>query len=73
MKIFAIMALFLLLMLVDLPKIIKKTSGKLKYLIVYGFIITLGFTISLLQAIEKAPTSPAKTIEFIVKAIIGGM
>ncbi len=73
MKIFGIIAIFIMLIMIDIPTIIKKTSGKLKYLIVYSFIITIGFTISVLQAIEKTPTSPSKAIEFIIKGIIGGM
>jgi hypothetical protein len=71
MKVIGLIGLFIIITLIDMPAIIKKTEGRWKFLIIYGFIIITGFTISLLQIIKKAPISPSQIIEGIIKGFIG--
>lgn len=73
MKIFGLVAIFLIVAVIDIPYIAKKTTGKLKCFAAYGFILITGFSISLLQVIEHAPVSPSKVIQTIVKGIMGDL
>lgn len=71
MQIAALIAVYILIVLIDIPSLIPKTSGSKSKVITYCFILIIAFTISLLLLIKKAPTSPSKIIEAIVKDIMG--
>lgn len=71
MVILGIIAAFITITLIDIPSIVKKSKHRVKYIGLYAFILVIGFTISLLQVIDKAPASPANVIESIIKGIIG--
>lgn len=72
MKIFGLIAAFIILALIDLPVIIKKDKGsKLKYFVVCSIILIIGFIISLLQITGNRPPSPSLFIQIIIKGIMG--
>ncbi len=71
MDILGIIATFIIITLVDIPSIIKKSKHRVKYIGFYAFIIGIGLTISLIQVMDKAPASPTKVIESIIKGILG--
>lgn len=59
---------YILMLLIDFSSLYKEKKGK-KIFIIYFSLIFIGFTISLLQIIDKAPPSPAIYIERIVRSI----
>lgn len=59
---------YILMLLVDFPSLFKE-KGRKKIFMVYLSLVTIGFTISLLQIIDKAPPSPAIYIEKVVRSI----
>ncbi|GAB6136907.1 hypothetical protein [Halanaerobaculum tunisiense] len=62
---------FFIVVLVDLPGLIKKEKrGRVMFL--YFFLLFLGFMISFLQMIDKAPTNPTIITRKIVRLILGG-
>lgn len=63
--------LFLIIILVDLRHLLKK-ENMIKYMLLYFFLLAIGFTISLFEILDKAPTSPAIIIEKIVKYVVPG-
>ncbi len=65
----ALIIVFILIIMVDISGLIK-TNKRLKTMIVYFSLITMGFVISLLQVIDKKPVSPSVIIEKIVKIFI---
>lgn len=67
--IIGLIAAFCIVLLIDIPGLLK-TNNRIKTTIVYIFLIAAGFTISLLLVTDKAPVSPAKIIENIVKFIL---
>lgn len=71
MVILGVIAIFVTITLIDMPSIVKKSKHRVKYAVFYAFILVIGFTISLMQVMDKAPASPAKVIETIIKGIIG--
>jgi NADH:ubiquinone oxidoreductase subunit H len=71
MVVLGIIAAFIIIALIDIPSIVNKSKNRLKYIVFYAFILAIGFTISLLQVINKAPASPSKVIESIIKGITG--
>lgn len=71
MVVLGMIAAFITIALIDIPSIVKKSKHRVKYIGFYAFILVIGFTISLLQVIDKAPVSPAKVIESIIKRIMG--
>lgn len=73
MKIFGLIAIFLIIVVIDIPYIAKKITGKHRCFAAYGFILITGFIISILQVIERAPVSPSKVIQTIVKGIMGDL
>ncbi len=73
MKIFGLVVTFVIIAAIDIPSMAKKTTGKFKYFVVYGFILIISFAISLLQFVGKAPASPSTFIQNIVKGIMGDM
>jgi len=66
-----LMAIYLLILLIDLAALIENRS-KIKTLAAYCILMVIGFTISLLQIIDKAPPSPILIIEKAVKIVSGG-
>ncbi len=62
---------FILIAAIDIPSVMKKKTGKVKYLVLIGLIVIIGFTVSLLQIGGKAPISPSKIIEYLVKVVLG--
>lgn len=71
MKVLGLTLIFVLIAIINITSIIKKTTEKVKYIVTYVFILAMSFIVSLLQVVEKSPTSPSKVIETIVKGIIG--
>ncbi|KNY25600.1 hypothetical protein [Pseudobacteroides cellulosolvens] len=71
MDILGVIVMFGTIALIDIPSIVKKSKHRVKYVGFYAFIIGIGFAISLLQVSGKAPASPAKVIESVIKGIIG--
>ncbi|MBS4539332.1 hypothetical protein GOQ27_12725 [Clostridium sp. D2Q-11] len=67
--ILGLIVIFLILIIIDIPYILKKKSAN-RILIVYSLLMIVGFTMSLLQIIDKIPKSPVVLIEKIVTAII---
>ncbi|QVK18389.1 hypothetical protein KHQ81_01345 [Mycoplasmatota bacterium] len=65
----ALIGVFLLVIIIDISGLMK-TNQRLKTMIVYFTLLTLGFIISLLQVIDKKPVSPSIIIEKIVKYFI---
>lgn len=63
-----LIAIFVIIILIDIPGILK-TNKKIKTMVIYFFLMAAGFVISLLLIIDKAPTSPSKIIERIVKSV----
>ena len=64
-----LICIFIVVILVDYPSLTKadkKTNST------YFLLLILGFTISVLQIIDKAPPSPAIIIEEIVRTIVKG-
>lgn len=61
---------FVILVLIDLPTLLK-ANHRMKTIIVYTVLMITGFTISLLLVIGKKPVSPSQIIEKIVKGLIG--
>jgi hypothetical protein len=66
-----LIAVFCIVILIDMPGLLK-TNHRIKGMIIYFFLLTTGFTISLLQMMDKAPISPSKIIENMIKFIIPG-
>lgn len=69
-KIVGVIAGFLIIILLDIPTLLK-TNQRKKTAIIYFVLISVGFTISLLLVLDKAPTSPSILIEDIIKNISG--
>jgi hypothetical protein len=67
--IIGLIAIFSVIGFIDLPGLLK-TNQRVKTMIVYFFLLAAGLTISILQLLEKAPVSPAKIIEKMVKFIV---
>jgi len=66
-----LLAVYLLIFLLDL-KVLIEERRETKALAAYFILLSLGFVISLLQIIDKAPPSPAHIIEKAVKFVLGG-
>lgn len=64
-----LIAIFIVVVLIDY-RTLSNTNKKEKVIIIYIFLMFLGFVISLLQIIDKAPPSPAIIIEKIVGTIV---
>jgi len=60
---------FIVVLSIDFP-ILSKQKRKVKVLVSYITLLSVGFIMSLLQIIHKAPPSPITYIEKIVKAIV---
>jgi len=67
--IIGLIAIFGVVVLIDLPGLLK-TNQRAKTMIVYFFLLSAGLTISILQLLDKAPVSPAKVIEKMVKFVV---
>lgn len=63
-----ILAVFIILVLYDLPKFIRKKEPA-KVFFVYVLLMAASLTVSLLLAANKRPASPAQWIEWILKMI----
>lgn len=72
MKVFGLIAAFALIIIGDFMTIANKTN-RIRYIAVCGFIFLLSLIVSLLLVTGKAPISPARLIENIVKGMSGGM
>lgn len=64
-----LIAIFIVVILIDY-NVLSNTNKKERAIITYAFLMFLGFVISLLQIIDKAPPSPAIIIEQIVSTIV---
>lgn len=71
MKSIGIIALFILVVCIDMPNILKKATGKGKTISAYGIIILAAVVISLLQASGKKTDSPSDLIGNVIKGIFG--
>lgn len=67
--IIVLIAIFGVVVLIDLPGLLK-TNQRANTMIVYFFLLSAGLTISILQLLDKAPVSPAKVIEKMVKFVV---
>jgi len=63
-----LIALFIVVILID-ARSLMNTNKKKKSIFLYFSLISIGFTMSVLQVIDKAPPSPAVFIEKIVRSI----
>ena len=63
-----ILALFLILVLYDLQRFIRKKE-QARVFIIYIFLMAASLTVSLLLAAGKRPSSPAQWIEGILKTM----
>lgn len=61
---------YFVVLLVDLNSLVRVKYNRRRTFIVYFGLLGLGFIISLLQIIDKAPPSPALYIESLVKLIV---
>jgi len=59
---------YIVMILVDFRGLVN-SEKKLRTMSVYFTLVTIGFTISILQIIQKEPPSPAIFIEGIVRSI----
>jgi len=62
-------AAYLGIMLMDLPVIVKSNKLK-KTIIIYLVILSISFTITLLQALDKTPMSPSDAIAKVIDTFI---
>ncbi|OPJ55382.1 hypothetical protein [Alkalithermobacter paradoxus] len=63
---------YLVIILIDISDLLK-SKEKMKVISIYFSLVIIGFTISYLQIIGKAPTSPSILIENMVRSIMGGI
>lgn len=63
-----VLTVFSILMLYDLPALIKHKEPA-RVIAVYIFLMAVSLIVSLLLAVDKAPSSPAKWIEWMLKMI----
>ena len=70
--VFLLILAFIVIVLIDLRELLK-TDHRIKTMLIYFFLLSVGFTISLLQIIDRAPTSPTVIIEKVVNSILGGL
>ncbi len=70
--VFLLILAFIIIVLIDLRELLK-TDHRIKTMLIYFFLLSVGFTISLLQIIDRAPTSPTVIIEKVVNSILGGL
>ena len=70
--VFLLILVFITIVLIDLRGLLK-TDHRIKTMLIYFFLLSVGFTISLLQIIDRAPTSPTVVIEKIVNSFLGGL
>ncbi|MCG8515406.1 MAG: hypothetical protein MI740_14805 [Halanaerobiales bacterium] len=70
--VFLLILAFIMIVLIDLRELLK-TDHRIKTMLIYFFLLSVGFTISLLQIIDRAPTSPTVIIEKVVNSILGGL
>jgi len=70
-QVLGVAAIFGAIVLLDLRSLLQ-TNNRIKTMIIYFFLIALGFTISLLYIIGQAPPSPAVLMERIIRLIIPG-
>lgn len=63
-----ILAVFIILVLYDLTKFIRKKEPA-KVFFIYVLLMAASLTVSLLLAVNKRPASPAQWIEWILKMI----
>lgn len=71
MQVFGIIVIFAMVVLLDLPGLLK-TNNRIKTMVIYFSLIALGLTISLLLITGQAPESPAAIMERMVRLIIPG-
>jgi len=65
MKIIPTILIYLLLIIID-RKELKRNKQKMKGFLVYYSLLSFGFIISVLLAVDKAPPSPAEIIDNII-------
>ncbi|MBS4534757.1 hypothetical protein GOQ29_03905 [Clostridium sp. D2Q-14] len=63
-----LIVIFFIVIAIDMPYIKKKSSKRI--FTIYFSLIVIGFIMSLLQIIDKAPESPVVLIEKIVRYIV---
>lgn len=66
MQIIGLVIIYLVIVLIDLPLIRKKSSRRLRYILSYSITASLGFIVGLLQIIDRLPISLARVIEVII-------
>lgn len=68
-NVISLIAVFCIIISIDFKKLLKTKNVK-KIMLVYFTILIVGFLISLLQVIDKAPPSPAIYIEKTIDSIL---
>jgi len=63
-----ILAVFIILVLYDLQRFIRKKE-QAKVFVIYAFLMAASLTVSLLLAADERPASPAQWIEWVLKMI----
>lgn len=70
LKVFGVIGAFLVIILVDIFTILK-TDKRKKTVLLYSALMLMGFIISILLALDKAPTSPAVIIGDVITSFLG--
>jgi hypothetical protein len=71
MMVAGLIALFSIIVLIDITAL-RPAGSNTKAVMLYIIILTSGFVISLLMALDRAPVSPTVIIEKAVRMIIPG-
>lgn len=69
--VFQLILIYFIIILIDI-KDLSKADNRIKSTTIYWILIVVGFIISLLQIIEKTPTSPAIIIGKLIKPVLKG-
>ncbi|MDF2545362.1 MAG: hypothetical protein K0R93_260 [Anaerosolibacter sp.] len=69
MPVLALILAFFIVLALDFRSLLK-TNHKVRTWIIYFGLLSIGFLMSLLQAIDKAPPSPVVLIEKVVRMFI---
>ncbi|MGS0765244.1 hypothetical protein [Syntrophomonas curvata] len=64
MMVIGLILVFAILMLIDIPYLLKNQSFKI--ILAYSFLMTLGLALSLILALDISITTPSQIIESIV-------
>ncbi len=70
MVVLGVIGAYLLVGVITIFDISRENNYRIVYILVSSIFFIAGLTISILQVIGKAPVSPAKVIESIIKSVM---